>query len=135
MCDSVDENKRMTGLPATEAESYELAYSAALAEFLTDFCRGERDPVAGDADTRQVAQFAEHFFRRGYQARRAGPELPEFVRAALADAARGFVMLAENSAPDASPEWLAECRRKADVLTAYINSFSATPAGAVGETS
>jgi hypothetical protein len=133
--DSPVDHEHIASLLGMEIPRHDAAYSAALAEFLTDFCRGKSDPAVWNDDVRHIARFAERFFQQGYQAARLPQTsgLPEVVRAALADAARGFKMLADNSRPEASPEWLAECRRKADILTTYINSFTSSGSLCAGD--
>jgi hypothetical protein len=128
LTDSTVSHEHIAGQLGIELSGHDAAYSAALAEFLTDFCRGKSDPAVWGDEVRQVARFAERFFHQGYQARQSqqSSSLPEAVRVALADAARGFQMLADNPAPDVDPQWLAECRTKADILTTYINSFTSS---------
>jgi hypothetical protein len=128
LSDSTVSHEQIAGLLGIELAGHDSAYSAELAEFLTDFGRGKSDPAVWSEEVRHVARFAERFFHQGYQAKQAQQSsgLPDTVRAALADAARGFQMLADNPAPDVDPQWLAECRKKADILTTYINSFTSS---------
>jgi hypothetical protein len=119
------EAKRLLDALAIEIEQEEAAYGAAVAEFITGYCRGRSDPSAWSEDLRLLARVSTGLFQRGYEARKA-QELKtpgSALSSSLLDAARGFEMLADNSGMDATPEWVAECRKHAETLRSSVKAL------------
>lgn len=125
------EAKRLLGALGIKIEQEDAAYGAAVAEFITDYCRGHSDPTLWSADLRLLARFSTDIFQRGYQARRSQElgGISNVLKKSLLEAARGFQMMADNPAQDATPEWLVECRKNVAVLTSSaeaLESFAGT---------
>lgn len=119
------EAKRLLDALGIEIEHGEVAYGAAVAEFITEYCRGRSDPGAWSEDLRLLARVSTGLFQRGYEARKAQElkKLGSVLSSSLLDAARGFEMLAENSGKDVTPEWVEECRKHAEALRSSVKAL------------